>query len=570
MRPSDDAIVCGDERLSYSDLGAMVGQIVGQLPVEPGQRVGIIGYRDIAVPACMLAVHLRGHSFVVLDPDAPPEIDEYVRETTGINHVLDPRSVSHSTPSAEKGWPSCDYHHHSRDEAYVLYTSGSTGKPKGVSVSQRNLTSSNQARLEVYRDFGTPRFLLLSPFFFDSSFAGIWGTLAAGGTLVIATEDERRNPAAIAALLDAHRVTHLLTIPNFYAEVLHCVNTRRSPTGVPTTLRVAVCAGEALAASVIEEHFRALRGVVLFNEYGPTECTVWSTFRRYDTPAAPTIGNAIPGTDIYLFDEGLSPVPAGAVGQISIAGPGVANGYVADAVETGRRFVTVALPDGRTRRVYLTGDLGRWNADGELEFLGRLDSQLKIRGARVNPEAVEQVLMADASIRAAAMVYDADALISYVFVVRATDEQSLDEAQARSLVAGSLGRGHVPDRVIFVDELPRTGRDKVDRVSLLSAARTSRPSGRRQVGTIEAQVTHAWERILGVTLTETHSETSFFELGGNSISILRLSRELAAIIGSPVSVAKVYRCDTLSRQAELLRDLIERRPEYADVSQEAS
>ncbi|MGW3473202.1 non-ribosomal peptide synthetase [Saccharopolyspora sp. NPDC000995] len=550
------AVICGDVSITYDELLSLTQRIRGEWGKIDfdSRRVGILAHRSVAVPAYLLAAHLSRRSFVFLDPAAPEHVTRNAITSADARLTVDPRT---NELAATGGYADAAVGNSGLgdlpldDEAYVLYTSGSAGRPKGVSVSQRNLASSNQARLAVYHEFGAPRFLLLSPFFFDSSVAGIWSTLAAGGTLVIAREDERRDPQAVHRLIVRHRITHLLTVPSFYAEVLHAIG----HTEAVGSLRVAICAGETLQPDVLNQHFATLGGVSLFNEYGPTECTVWSTYKRYDAPGPSNIGVPIPGTRVVLVDEELAEVPAGHVGQIAISGPGVSNGYIGDAVETRKRFVDLTSVSGATRCAYLTGDLGRWTADGELEFLGRLDNQVKIRGVRVNLDNIELALAACPEVQAVALAYDGWSALSYAFIVL-NPEASFDEASVRNTVEAALGSSYVPDRVVFVASLPRTARDKIDRSALLASARSVPVPAPRQEDGLASDIAQAWERVLGVSVREPEHRLSFFDLGGNSMSVLKLSRALSEIAGKRVPVGELYRSPTITQQADLLSGLL--------------
>lgn len=564
--PDRVAVVCGDGSLSYEELAERAEAFRGDLDADDlragsrSHRVGILAHRTEEAVAWALGVALGGRSFVFIDPRAPEAAVEHIRASAGVSVVVDPRAGTlHRTGAAVDrdgdAAPSLD------DEAYVLYTSGSSGRPKGVSVSQRNLASSNNARLAVYEPFGTPVFLLLSPFHFDSSVAGVWGTLAAGGTLVVAREDERRDPAALAGLVARHGVTHLLTVPSFYAELLHTLGQDEASTAAVASLRVTVCAGEALAQSVVDRHFRLLPGVALSNEYGPTECTVWSTYRIYEQPGRSTVGRPIPGTSLHLLDDRLRPVEAGEVGQIAVSGPGVAAGYVGDPQQTNAKFVTLEDAAGGAVRVYMTGDLGRWSPEEGLEFVGRLDNEVKIRGVRVTIESIEEAIAAHPGVRAAAVAYDAETSTSYAFVT-ARSGAEVDAASVRARVETALGSGVTPDRVVFADALPRTAHDKIDRAALLASVRQLRPvegpdaAGSDAEGTdaaddLAGQIARAWSEVLGVSVPGRDGD-NFFELGGNSLTVLRLSRALGKIAGRPVKVTDVYQCATLAQQVALL------------------
>ncbi|MEV5986788.1 non-ribosomal peptide synthetase [Streptomyces sp. NPDC052051] len=559
QHPDRPAVICGDDTLSYGELVASASALAHTVsrdgPHAGPRRIGILSHRTLATVTQALGVWLSGRSFVFLDPTAPEATARHIRSSSGVSAVLDPltgRQRAYPRESADPV-PVPD------DEAYVLFTSGTSGRPKGVSVSQENLAVSNAARLAVYEGFGTPVFLLLSPFHFDSSVAGVWGTLAAGGTLVVAGEEERRAPEALVGLVARHKVTHTLTVPSFYAELLHTVRENERLARDLASLRLVVCAGESLSRSVIDQHFALLPAVSLGNEYGPTECTVWSTYRVYDKPAEPSIGRAVPGTTVHLLDQRLREVPQGAVGQIAVSGRSVTQGYVGNERETRTKFVDMATGTGRTVRVYLTGDLGRWSERGELEFVGRLDNEVKIRGVRVHLETIEEALTAHPGIDSAAVAHDPDTSTCYAFVVKeagtAADAQ-VDAAAVRRFVTETLGGAVVPDQILFTDSLPRSAHDKIDRAALLATARTTTAEAAPATavgadGALAQRVAQAWEQILGVPVREGESGT-FFDLGGNSLTILKLTRALGKIAGRPVGVKQVYRCGTIPQQVDLL------------------
>lgn len=555
--PDRTALICGEERVSYGELAAGAAAVARAIAADEkraaSRRIGVVSHRTVGAAVHALGIWLSGRSFVFLDPAAPPSSAEHIRRTAGLSVVVDPREwpAEPAEPApAPAVSPSPDA------EAYVLFTSGSSGRPKGVSVSLRNLAHSNAARLALYDGFGTPVFLLLSPFHFDSSIAGLWGTLAAGGTLVIADEEERRMPQAVLDLVARHRVTHTLTVPGFHRELLHTLREDgRHPDGA-ASLRLVTSAGEALPQSVLDLHFALLPGVALSNEYGPTECTVWSTARIYDKPGPTGIGFPIPGTSLRLLDDRLRPVPAGAVGQIAVSGPGVALGYVGDEQQTAAKFVDLSAGTtaGPPVRAYLTGDLGRWSDEDGLEFVGRLDNEVKIRGVRVHLETLEEALTAHPDVRAAAVVYDAESAVCHAFVVAEPGAEPA-AASIRGFLETELGAAVVPDRIVFTTTLPRTAHDKTDRAALLAS--TAPPAERERAlegGALADHIARVWGQVLGVPVAPSEQDT-FFSLGGNSLTVIRLSRALGELAGRPVGVKNVYRCGTIPQQVDLLSRL---------------
>jgi amino acid adenylation domain-containing protein len=284
--------------------------------------------------------------------------------------------------------------------AYIVFTSGSTGEPKGVVVGRGQLAISTAARDAYYPE--RPRaFLLLSSLVVDSAVAGIYWTLGTGGTLVLPAARAEQDVDALADLIAACAVSHTLLVPSLHRALLEDVE---DPARLQS-LRCVIVAGESCPADVVRRHHARLRGVALHNEYGPSEATVWATAGELTHAEGSanhvTIGRPIPGAHVYLLGEDLRPVPLGAAGELCIGGAIVAHGYLGMPDETARRFITD--PFATDGRLYRTGDRARFREDGSLDFLGRMDEQLKVRGFRVEPGEIERALELHPAVQAAAV-----------------------------------------------------------------------------------------------------------------------------------------------------------------------
>lgn len=295
------------------------------------------------------------------------------------------------------------------DLAYLIYTSGSTGKPKAVTVSHKNLLASTEARLDYYG--GSPlSFLLISNLSFDSSVAGLFWTLSTGGTIVFPNAEEIRDPDQLLRLAKQNKVQATLCVPTLYTQLLSWDALSLE------SLEIAIVAGEACSQSLVEKHHKLLPHCPLYNEYGPTETTVWATVEncKFTEPALakPPIGRPIPGTEIRILDEALNRTPFGQIGQIYIGGPNVSPGYLNRPELTERSFITM----DQDQRFYATGDLAKWTDDGRIEYHGRNDDQIKIRGHRIEIGEIENALQQIPGIAEAAVV-----------AVSTTKEPTLDE-----------------------------------------------------------------------------------------------------------------------------------------------
>ncbi|MBW5480320.1 non-ribosomal peptide synthetase, partial [Streptomyces bambusae] len=445
------------------------------------------------------------------------------------------------------------------DAAYLIYTSGSTGAPKGVVVEHGQLAASTLARRTVYP--GRPVFLLVSPLAFDSSVAGLWGTLTAGGHLVVATPDEVRDPERLVELVERHQVTQLLCVPSLYSVLLDAA---RSLGGERlSSLETVVVAGEPLPPELVDRHFaQRTAPTALVNEYGPTEATVWASYRRFDAPGPVSIGRAVPGARLYLLDDELRPVPPGTEGELFIGGAGVSRGYHGRPEATARVFLDDPHPDVPGARMYRTGDRARWNADGTLAFLGRRDHQVKIRGHRVELPMIEAQLSALPGVREAVVVPDADGTSLTAFVLTPADPVPAPES-LREQLATRLPAVMVPARIVCLDAFPRTVNGKADRAALRAraeeqplpgAAPTAQTAAAVPVaqGDLTAQVAAAWAEVLKAP--HVPLDVNFFDLGGHSLAMFQLREALERHTGKRPPVIALFKHTTVAAQVAMLRD----------------
>ena len=565
--PQSPAVTCGGVCLTYGELESTVRSIAHELSargVGAGDRVGIFLDRSSLLVAGILGTHRAGAAYVPLDPDYPEARNRGVLEDADVAAVLTISALRGRLPSGR--WVEIDVEGLDRagagpetsadfapeSPAYLLYTSGSTGRPKGVVVNHANLRSSTQARFLVYE---TPpgRFLLVPSVAFDSSVAGIFWTLAAGGTLVIPTDDQVRDPRRLTGLIADEGVTSLLCVPSLYAQML----------GVGAEnlqcLEFAIVAGESCSARLVEEHFRELPHVRLFNEYGPTEATVWATEYEMtvDDAARPVaIGRPIPGVRVDVVDSRGRPVAVGVPGQAWIQGPTVAEGYWRRPDLTADRF----HPGDETgQRRYRTGDRMARTIDGRLMFLGREDEQIKLRGYRIEPGEVEASILELTGVEEAAVV----ARSAAAGAVTASDHGGstlvafLRAAHAglpanwRRDLAARLPNHMIPSRVVELSELPRLPNGKIDRQQLRDMELDPEiavqqagpvPSPREQV------LLSLWEGLLG--RTGVAATDNFFELGGHSLLVVEMTVAIEQDFEVVLSAADVFENPTVRELAE--------------------
>ncbi|WP_406841399.1 non-ribosomal peptide synthetase [Streptomyces sp. AHU1] len=573
-RPAAIAVRCEDTTVTYGELISWSRQLSHRLAaagVTAGDRVALLAEPSAAMIAAVLGVLGAGAAYVPVDlaqPDARVATilqDARVKAVVTTAHTRDRAAGARVPVVTVPGVPGEDPDTAApgsfattvgpADPAYLIYTSGSTGEPKGVVVEHRNLTASTRARLAVYP--GSATFLLVSPLAFDSSVAGIWGTLLAGGCLVVASADELRDTDRLVSLVSRHRVSRTLCVPTLYGLLLDAAE--RAGTDPLACLRQVIVAGESLPPSLVERHFAVHSSVVeLVNEYGPTEATVWATYHRFTDAGPVSIGGPVPGARLYVLDGELRPVPPGAEGELFIGGDGVARGYFGRPEATAAVFLDDPFAGGPGARMYRTGDIVRRNADHGLDFVGRGDDQIKVRGHRVELGAVESALRALEGVRDTVVLPDArrSGLIGFV-----ASPGGADPVVLRRALAEKLPPVMVPGELRVLPELPRNLNGKLDRALLRTLAAepsaAARPDTARPAAApltddpLADRVTAAWSEVLGVATVP--PDVNFFDLGGHSLAMFKLQDALEQHCGMRPSIVSLFQETTVAAQIALIR-----------------
>ncbi|WPB81916.1 amino acid adenylation domain-containing protein [Archangium violaceum] len=558
--PDAPAVADAGEVLSYRELAVRAWRIASLLRRQGvgSEHVVALGMeRPTDVVSSIMGTLAAGGAWLPLDISSPPERLRLVLEDAGAHVVLTREAMTGrfagegravlavesaaSEPSAPP--TSRPEPHHA---AYVLFTSGSTGRPKGVVVEHRQLAHATQARFEVY---GTPGVCVpLSPFTFDASLAGLFWTLLHGGTLRFPDSGVMDDPRELAASLARHGVTHLIGVPVLYAQILAA-----APAGGLSHLRAVTVGGEACPRELVRAHHEALPNTALFNEYGPTEATIWSTVHKVDPtdPGSVPIGRAIPGARVYVLGERLQPVPVGVPGELYVGGAGVARGYLNRPELTSERFVADPFDTSPGARLYRTGDRVRWRKDGVIEFLGRQDGQVKVRGFRIEMGEVEAALAAHAGLREVAVAAREDGrggrrLVGYV-VPHQRPGPTPDAL--RAFLRERLPEYMVPSAFVERETLPRTRNGKVDVAALpapelQTAVRSAAYVAPRNE--LETQLARIWCEVLGVERVGV--DDNFFELGGDSILSIQIVTR-AGRAGIELSPRQVFQNPTVARLA---------------------
>lgn len=566
---SASAVSVGGATWTYGQLSAWSNRISHRLldsGVGPDTPVGICIPRRPELISAIVGVLNAGAGYVPIDPEYPSERVAQVLGDSGARILLTTRDtaaglslgdveVIHVEADAgqlaacPEDLPAVDAAPDSL--AYILYTSGSTGKPKGVAVSRANLAHSTAARQAYYGE--TPEaFLLLSSVAFDSSVAGIFWTLLGGGHLVLHEGGTGIDTAELATACRTHKPTHTLCLPSVYALMLDEIDA-----GDMSSLDCVIVAGESCPAAIVSKHFAKSPGRRMYNEYGPTEGTVWSVAHRFsadeDLSAGVPIGMAVPGYSVAVLDHAGQPLPVGCRGELYIAGKGVARGYWGRDDLSAERFKEIELPRYGRARAYRTGDIVQLRSNGCLDFFGRRDNQIKVNGYRIELEEVESAMKALAGVEdAAAVVRATDGPEPQLCAFIRTDG-ALDAATVAASLSSRLPRYMVPAVITALPELPRMPNGKIDRAALVSLPLASRPERefvppRDELEQLQADI---WAELLEAETIGISDD--FFRIGGHSILATRLVARLRDYLQIQIPIRMIFDYPTIADFTDALR-----------------
>ncbi len=574
--PDAVAVVFDEQKLTYRELNNRANQLahyLRKLGVQADVGVGICVERSLEMVVGLLGILKSGAAYVPLDPAYPKDRLSFMLQNSQATVLVTTKNLVTELPEHEttvvcldSNWS--DISQESEENlvnevkpenlAYVIHTSGSTGLPKGVAMTQIALCNLILWQLENTKVLAEGKTLQFSPISFDVSFQEMFSTWCSGGTLVLIAEELRRDPLALIKLLNKQAVERLF-LP--FVALQQLAEVAVTAKLFPKHLREVITAGEQLQITpAIKEFFTQVSNCTLHNHYGPSESHVVTTFTLDGSvenwPALPSIGRPIANTQIYILDSRMQPVPIGVSGELYIGGDCLARGYLNRDDLTAARFIRDPFSNDPNARLYKTGDLCRYLSDGNIEYLGRIDNQVKVRGFRIELGEIEALLSQHPAIAQTTIIVREDIpgdkrLVAY-FVPN--QEPAPTSSELRHFLQQKLPDYMLPSAFVMLKSLPLTPSGKVDRRALPALDNIRESSEATFVAPreeLEVRLTEIWEQVLNVR--PIGIKDNFFELGGHSLLAVRLFAEIEKMSGQKLPLATLFQSQTIADLAGVLR-----------------
>jgi amino acid adenylation domain-containing protein len=568
--PDKIALEFEEQRLSYAGLNERANRLAHALRAagaEPGMPVGVCLERSHHMIVALLAILKTGAAYVPLDPAYPAERIKFMREDARLSLIVSQEKLLHRLPmldgagaarvlSVDGDTPVIDAQ--SADNpavpvspaalAYVIYTSGSTGTPKGVAIEHRNVAVLIGWAGDTYGSEELDGVLASTSICFDLSVFEILVPLCLGGTVLLV-----ENVLQLPSLRGSTDVRLVNTVPSAITELLRI-------DGIPASVRTVNLAGEPLTQPLVRQIYALGHVKKVYDLYGPSEDTTYSTFTLRTSEGIQTIGKPLSNKRVYILDRRGEPVPVGVIGEITIGGKGVARGYFGKPDLTARSFLKDPFSAEPEARMYRTGDLGRFRADGTIEFFGRMDRQIKLRGFRIELGEVEAAIAAFPAVRECVVIVreDAPGLRRIVAYVVFRDGAPSSGADVREFVKASLPEFMVPAMVVPLANLPLLPNGKIDRAALPlpdeeagQGARGTSDAPRTQVETVIAQI---WSSMLGVR--DVGIRENFFDLGGHSLLATQVISRMRDALHVDLPLISLFESPTVEGLASLVEEAV--------------
>ncbi|WP_413198525.1 amino acid adenylation domain-containing protein [Nostoc piscinale] len=563
--PDAVAVVFEDEQLTYRELNTKANQLANYLQtfgVKPEVLVGIYVERSLFMVIGLLAILKAGGAYIPLDPSYPQERLAYMLEDAQPKVLLSQQKLVTTLPNQsaqviclDSDWELISDRHsanpitHITEDhlAYVIYTSGSTGKPKGAMNTHRGICNRLLWMQDAYQLTAADRVLQKTPFSFDVSVWEFFWPLITGARLVIAQPEGHKDPNYLVNLIIQQQITTLHFVPSMLQVFLEAAAVEKCQ----SLVRV-IASGEALPVELQQRFFQRL-DAQLHNLYGPTEAAVdvtfWQCQNHLNNQKTVPIGRPIANIHIYLLDKYLHPVPVGVPGEVYIGGVGVGRGYLNRPELTAEKFIPNPFTTTASR-LYKTGDLARYLPNGEIEYIGRIDYQVKLRGFRIELGEIEAAIAQYPGVRETVVVVNAQRIVAYLVPQAA---QTLSISELRSFLESKLPSYMIPVAFVLLEALPLTANGKVDRQAL-PAPDTNRPeladAYQPPQTEVEQTIAQIWQTVLQLENVGIHD--NFFELGGHSLLLVQVHSKLREKFTKDLAVLDLFRYPTINSLANYL------------------
>lgn len=570
--PDRIAVEAEGRSLSYRELEARtsaLGRAVRAVVAREGAPVAVLCDRSIETVVAVMGILRSGHPYVPIDPTHPVQRQYYIAADAKVAAIVSSRAMGERAleMSLKSGGAPClvaddataDAGGAGRAEfpridpaspAYIIYTSGTTGQPKGSVLTHRNVVRLLKPDSTLFDFTERDAWSLFHSFCFDLSVWEMFGALFFGGRIVIASEDERKDPRRFVAMLAERGVTKVTQTPTAFYQLARAAVAAGTP--LPA-LRMIVFGGEALKTPLLEPFARAYPHTRLINMYGITETTVHVTFKELGLEEiladSTSVGVAIPTLRVYILDKKLRVQPRGAQGELCVEGLGLADGYLNRPDLTAQRFV--ANPHSG-QRMYRSGDVARWNADDELEFLGRSDAQVKIHGYRVETSEIEVAMSRHGSVTLAACAARTDKSGEVYLCAWYCASRSVAPSEMRGHLLDILPSYMLPTRLVQLESFPLNANGKTDYRALPDPPENAQRKGAAPADELELSIASAWKDVLGAE--DLGVEDDFYELGGDSIKAMQICARLGES-GLALDVKEIFKNPTIAGLKPFVRPL---------------
>jgi amino acid adenylation domain-containing protein/FkbM family methyltransferase len=577
-RPDNIALVFEDMQLTYKELDGKTNNLAGTLRekrVGPGGIAAVVVERSIEMIIGIFGTLKAGAGYLPIDPGYPPERIKYILEDSCVGLLLSRQTVE---GTADNAWDTLDLKdsslygrhpgnlrksHTASDLAYVIYTSGSTGKPKGVMVEHRSVINILSALFKRYPFSQRDTYMLKTSCTFDVSVTELFGWFSGGGRLVLLPGGGEKDAHMILDTIAERNVTHINFVPSMFNVFVNLLN--RQNTTRLDGLKYIFLAGEALGKDVVERFNRLNTAVRLENIYGPTEATIYASgysLQDWNGCDAIPIGKPLENLQLYILYAHGRLQPVGIPGELCIAGAGIARGYLNKPRLTAEKF-TASPFTLHPSPLYKTGDLARWLPDGNIEFLGRKDRQVKIRGNRVEPGEIESRLLKNNQVKEAVVIDRQEESGDRYLCAYIVADSELETSALREYLSLELPDYMIPAHYVPLAEIPLTPGGKIDRAALHVPQVKAGGEYIAPRTEIERALAEIWAGILGIEAGEIGIDTNFFHLGGHSLKAAVMSGRIHKTLHAAVSLGEIFKTPTIRGLAEYIKGAVKNR--YASI-----